>query len=874
MANQPVKKKFDYEKYFSNELRGLLNYIGTTVSAEIPFTSLTFDIFFIAAMEMKDSLLYKAMNGFITSTSIDEIHDRVLAMVTDTKVMPVRPGRTIEYSTELKNLFMLSNGIKEDIEANAITSDMVLLAFLRNTTKENPIHKIIEDAGINEDTALELVKKMKDTMSAISSMTTDQFEDFADKFMTGMIVGIDVGSDDGDHSSFHVVGGGEYNDLRDMVESLMGGKPSGQSKRKDKSTIEFCDNLNKLAEIGKIDPLIGRDKEIFEITKVLSRKMCNNVVLVGDSGVGKTALICGLAKRIVDGNAPMLLKDCEIFRLSLTDMGAGTQFRGQFEQRVSSLIKSLKKVKKPILFIDNIHVYTNEKKSAEFDIFGALEPLFTENDVMVIVATTAKGYHSSFDGNPDVSRRFQRVTIDAPSENECLEILEGVSETFESFHKVKYGKDILKSAVTLAGRYITDRKLPASAIDLIDEAGALKKMEQTEPDIVYLKKNKIALLKKRKDKLIKEDKIAESKDIDYEIDGLKIDIAEEIDKIEKLGIADVTEEDMCRAVSEHTGIPVQKITVSEKKQLSKINDILNENIIGQNEAIDIVCRGIKRNKVGLVQTNRPVLSCMCIGNTGCGKTLLAKMLAKEIFGDEKYLVRFDMSEYSDKTAVNKLIGASAGYVGYSEGGLLTEAIKNKRHAVLLIDEIEKATEEIFNIFLQILDEGFLTDNTGYKVDFKNTILILTSNVGAKDAANEKPLGFVTDNNLNKRDIIEKELKNKFPPEFLNRLDEIVYFNSLTDDNLKDIVKLELKKLSGRLEKIGYSVEYSDNVVDYIFKKIEPEKEYGARPIARAIQREIENKITDYILENECEGKKFHVCATDKVFDIDNEIKIS
>ena len=248
------------------------------------------------------------------------------------------------------------------------------------------------------------------------------------------------------------------------------------------------------------------------------------------------------------------------------------------------------------------------------------------------------------------------------------------------------------------------------------------------------------------------------------------------------------------------------------------------------------------------------------------------MLAKEIFGDEKYLVRFDMSEYSDKTAVNKLIGASAGYVGYNEGGLLTEAIKNKRHAVLLIDEIEKATEEIFNIFLQILDEGFLTDNTGYKVDFKNTILILTSNVGAKNAANEKPLGFITDDTSNKRDIIEKELKNKFPPEFLNRLDEIVYFNSLTDDNLKDIVKLELKKLSDRLEKIGYSVEYSDNVVDYIFKKIEPEKEYGARPIARAIQREIENKITDYILENECEGKKFNVYATDKVFD--NEIKIS
>ena len=871
MANQPVKKKFDYEKYFSNELRGLLNYIGTNVSAEIPFTSLTFDIFFISAMEMKDSLLYKAMNGFMTSTSIDEIHDKVLSMVTDSKIIPVRPGRTIEYSTEMKNLFVVSNGIKDEVEANAITSDMILLAFIRTSPKTNPIRKIIEDAGINEDTALDLVKKMKDTMSAISEMSTDQFENFADKIMTGMIVGVDMGSDEGDRgASMTIIGnGGDYDDLRDMVETLMGGKPSSsQQRRRDKSSIEFCDNLNKLAEVGKIDPLIGRDKEILEIAKVLNRKMCNNVVLVGDSGVGKTALMCGLAKRIVEGNAPLLLSDCEIFRLSLTDMGGGTQFRGQFEQRVSSLIKSLKKVKKPILFIDNIHIFTNERKSAEFDVFGALEPIFADSDVMVVVATTAKGYHTAFDGSPDVSRRFQKVQIDAPTENECLEILEGVADTFETFHNVKYGKEILKSAITLAGRYITDRKLPASAIDLVDEAGALKKLAVSEPEGIYLKRNKISILNKRKDKLIKEDKIADAKDIDYEIDGLKVDIAEELDKIEHSGPVDITEEDMCRAVSEHTGIPVQKINVSEKKQLTKINDILNANIIGQNEAIDIVCRGIKRNKVGLVQANRPVLSCMCIGNTGCGKTLLAKMLAKEIFGDEKYLVRFDMSEYSDKTAVNKLIGASAGYVGYSEGGLLTEAIKNKRHAVLLIDEIEKATEEIFNIFLQILDEGFLTDNTGYKVDFKNTILILTSNVGAKDAANEKPLGFVTDRNSNKRDVIEKELKNRFPPEFLNRLDEIVYFNSLTDDNLKDIVKLELNKLSDRLEKIGYSVEYNDGVVDWIFKKIEPEKEYGARPIGRAIQREIENRITDYILENECEGKRFNVYVEN------DEIKLS
>ena len=856
MANQPVKKKFDYEKQFSYELKALLTYIGTDIAGEIPFTSLTFDVFLIAAIDYKDSLLYKAINGFLVNTDIEEMHDKILALVSD-NIEPLRPGRTIEYSAEMKHLFVLAGGIREEMKANAITSDMVLLAFVRTASASNKINKILQSYGLSETVVLDLSQKMLDTVSAISTMTEDEFDDFADKFMTTM----DTGSGES-YTTITLIGMNGYDDLIGNLKEAVNGGNLQQSTTEKKSKVEFCESLNVAAEKGQMESVIGREKEMFEIAKVLNRKYCNNVVLVGDPGVGKTAIVNGLAMKIVNGSAPLSLKDCEIFKADIPSMESSSQFRGQFEQKMSNLIKGLKRVKRPILFIDNIHLFVNERKNSEFDIFGELEPAFSDKKIMVIVTTTPKGYHQSFENMPDTMRKFQKITVESPDEKECLDILNAVKDDLESFHKVSYAEDTVKTSMSLAKRYITERQLPSSAIDLLDEAGSLKKIEYYEPKGAYIKKNKIAYLKEKKDKMIKANDASSIDDLNYEIQGLAIDVAETMDKIGVSGTPSVTIEDVCRAASEHTGIPISRISASEKQHLAEINSVLMKSIIGQDEAIDVICRGIKRNKVGLAQKNRPILSTMCIGNTGCGKTLLAKMLAKEIFGDEKYLVRFDMSEYSDKTAVNKLIGASAGYVGYNEGGLLTEAIKNKKHAVLLIDEIEKATDEIFNIFLQVLDEGFLTDNTGVKVDFKNVILILTSNVGAKRAANEKSIGFTADDNAGKRDIIEKELKNRFPPEFLNRLDEIVYFNSLTDDNLRSIIRLELSKLSEKIMQIGCTVEFKDEVVDYIFKKIEPEKEYGARPIGRAIQKEIENAITDYILGNECNGKHFLVSVTD------------
>lgn len=863
MANQPVKKKFDYEKYFSNEIKRLLGYISSEVASEVPFTTITFDIFLIAGLEVRDSMLYKAINAFMTSDAIDTIHEEIYQLVTDKKVAPVRPHRTIEFSTELKNLFIKTGELMEELEVETITSDMVFAAFMKNTTSRNQIKKLFVSEGIDDEKAIELSKKVHDTMSALSSLDDDAFDKFAENYSVAM----DMGSGD-DMPAMMVVHMDVPQNMspqdfsREITKALMGGEEIVEQKpvRKTGKTtnIDFCDSLNALAERGELETVIGREDEMYEIARVLGRKTNNNVILIGEPGVGKTAIVHGLAKRIVDGNAPSFFKNTTIWRLNINALVGGTQFRGQFESKINQIIKELKTASGSILFIDNIHNYTTDKNKNEFDLFSALDPLFSCREVMVITTTTKKGYHMSFEATPETERKFQKIYVEEPSNQENKIIIKGIIPEYEKYHGVKYEEEAIDACMSLSQRYITDRKLPASAIDILDEAGSIKKLSANSAKNLFIKQNKINDLEKEKDKLIREDKLGALRDINYEINGLKIQIAEEEEKNKKKLPLPVTTEDVCTAVSKHTGIPVTKLNASEKQQLSKISDILKSVVVGQDEAVDIVSRGIKRNKVGLTQNNKPILSAMFIGNTGCGKTLFAKTLAKEIFGSEKHLVRFDMSEYSDETAVNKLIGASAGYVGYNEGGLLTEAIKNKKHCVILIDEIEKATDKIFNVFLQILDEGFLTDNTGYKVDFKNVILIMTSNVGAKQAANEKTLGFEVDKNASKKDVIEKELKNRFPPEFLNRLDDIVYFNALSDENFKQIIRLEILKLGENVKKLGFSLTFTEDVIDTVFNEIGEEKEYGARPIVRIIRREIENKITDLILENDYKEKEFCV----------------
>ena len=624
-----------------------------------------------------------------------------------------------------------------------------------------------------------------------------------------------------------------------------------------------------LAETGKIDSVTGRDYEISKIIEILNRRKNNNVVLVGDSGSGKSAIIDGLSLKIANEEVPVVMYNKRIWKLNIGSLIAGTQYRGMFEDRVDKLLKKLKSTKDNILFIDDIHLaYHSNNKNSDYDIIGMLGEILTDGTVQVIITTNHRGYRSIFEMNNNFSSKFQKITVSKPTKDECFAILSKLRPEYEAHHSVKYSDDILHACIDLADKYITDRTLPTSAIDLMDEVGSHCFLRESFPMDVHELKEVKTDLKKELKRALKKDDMNTVSDIENKLEDINNNIAKiGSDKwmyVEK-GIG-ITIEDLYKVISNNTGIPISRVTSDEKTRLKNIDENLKKHIIGQDEAIEKICRVIKRNKVGFSNFNKPIGSYLLVGSTGVGKTYLAKKIAEEVFGDEKYLVRFDMSEYADKTSVNKLIGSRAGYVGYEDGGLLTEAIKKQKYAVLLIDEIEKANEEIFNIFLQVLDEGFLTDNTGKKIDFKNTIIILTSNIGTKRALQEKFIGFEDKSDEKRKYVLERELKDKFPPEFINRLDDVIFFNSLTKENLKDIIRIEINKLKERVRKNNYDIIFNDDVIEYLYKTIEPESEYGARPIRRTIEREIENKIVDIILEND-EKRIFNVVVENSLLTI-------
>lgn len=817
---QPIKNIVNYEKYFSKELTDLLTYIKEDLIKTFPIASIPMEMFFAAALSMQDSMLYKVVNSYLNTFSISNLENKFNSVLQEKSLTTIKPGRTIEYSQELKNLFnkSYSECLKQNV--SYITSDHVLLALLNNeNVNDNKSKSFFLSESVNYDIISEYSYKIHEITDAVLKNDDTETEETDDGPV--LVKTFVINSQD---------------DLEQLKEKLLKKKETPSKKVKEKNSVQYCTNLNDLAKNGNISDIVGRDKEIYQIVKVLNRKEANNILLIGETGVGKTAIIEGLAHRIQNGLALSTICDKTILRLNISEMMGGTQFRGIFEERFSSLFKDLKKRENTILFIDNFHKFSSERKDEEFNITTLLLPYLQETSVNVIISSTYDGYRKSLEKNHELLRRFQKIDILPPTKEECKNILMYQKEFYEKHHNVIFNEEVIDTILTLSKRYITDRNLPISAIDIMDEIGSQKNIERYETEDIKNKRTELREIIKNGDK---------DKELDVRLELTKLQNT----KKEKESF-EITNEDVYNAIASHTNLPINKINTSEKHAISSIDKILNSMIIGQENAIKEVSKAIKRSKVGLSPQNKPIASFLCIGKTGVGKTLMAKILAKEIFGDEKYLVRFDMSEYADKTSVNKLIGSSAGYVGYQEGGLLTEAVKNKKHCVLLIDEIEKADEQVYNIFLQILDDGFLTDNTGNKVDFTNTIILLTSNVGTKQASESRSIGFGGSDDENKREIIEKELKKKFPPEFINRLSDVVYFNSLTKDNLKKIIQIELDKLNKRLIDIKYTLKYSDDVINYILNYIKKDIEYGARPILRAIQELIENKITDLLLEND------------------------
>jgi ATP-dependent Clp protease ATP-binding subunit ClpC len=647
-----------------------------------------------------------------------------------------------------------------------------------------------------------------------------------------------------------------------MIESMdNGGKNNPPKSTSDSSTPvldNFSRDLIKLAEQGKLDPVVGREREITRIAQILSRRKKNNPIIIGEPGCGKTAIVEGLAIKIFNGECPRNLMDKRIVSLDMTSIVAGTKYRGQFEERMKVIIEELQNAPNIIVFIDEIHTIVGAgNSSGSLDASNIFKPALARGEIQCVGATTLDEYRKNFEKDGALERRFQKVIVDAATKEETLEILKNVKDKYESFHKVSYTDEILSVCVDLAARYITDREFPDKAFDIIDEVGARCQVEIKMPDIIEKLKQEAADVKVEKLEVVKKQNYEEAanlrdkeKRILNKLDIEKKKFEEELQIKKK----EVSIELVYEVVSNMTKIPISKLNANETMLLSQLEGSLSDKVIGQSEAVMKIAKSIRRNRLGIKDPNKPIGSFIFLGSTGVGKTYLAKQLAKQMFGSEENMIRVDMSEYQEKHSISRLIGAPPGYVGYDEGGQLTEQVKNKPYSVILFDEIEKANKDIFSTLLQVLDDGHLTDGMGRKINFKNCVIIMTSNVGVKKLQEfGAGVGFKTNSSSyveeeQKREVLKKELKKFFAPEFLNRIDEVIIFNSLVKEDVKKIVKLELNVLSERLTGLKYNIKFDDSISDMI-SEVGFDEMYGARPLKRAIQDKIEDFISEEVLKS-------------------------
>lgn len=646
--------------------------------------------------------------------------------------------------------------------------------------------------------------------------------------------------------------------------------PNG-SQKGGSALDKFGRDLTQAAKNGEIDPVIGREKEIQRVIQILSRRTKNNPVLIGEPGVGKTAVAEGLALEIAKGNVPEILKDKRVVSLDLTGMVAGAKYRGDFEERIKAAIDEVKKSKNTILFIDELHTIVGAGAAeGSADAANILKPSLARGDFQVIGATTLNEYRKYIEKDAALERRFQPVKVGEPTPEQAVQILKGLRDSYEAHHKVKITDEAINAAVTLSSRYIADRYLPDKAIDLIDEgASKVRLASLTSPDNVKELEDEIADYEKEKASAINEqdfERAARLRDEQKELQTKLDDAKKKWQEQQKGNSGEVTAEDIAKIVSEWTGIPVVQLTKEESERLLNMENVLHERVIGQSEAVTAIAKAIRRGRVGLKDPKRPVGSFIFLGPTGVGKTELCKALAEAMFGDENAMLRLDMSEYMEKHTVSKLIGSPPGYVGFEEGGQLTEKVRRKPYSVVLFDEIEKAHPDVFNMLLQILEDGRLTDSQGRTVDFKNTIIIMTSNIGARlITEKQSSLGFNSENEnaeeSEKKDIKELvtgELRKVFRPEFLNRVDDIIVFNKLNKDEIKQIAVKMLKTLENRLDKMNIKISFTDNAISEIADKGFDEN-YGARPLRRAIQNEIEDPLSEQMLEGKVKDGAVVTC---------------
>lgn len=682
--------------------------------------------------------------------------------------------------------------------------------------------------------------------------------------------------------------------VREQVMLLLGGEASAgynsnnpypesqvnptahQAKKKSRSktpTLDsFSRDLTQDAGEGRLDPVIGREKEIERVVQILSRRTKNNPVLIGDPGVGKTAIVEGLAQRINENHVPEILSNKRVVALDLSTMIAGTKYRGEFEDRLTKIVNEIKSAGDVIIFIDELHTIVGAGAAeGAIDAANILKPSLARGEFQCVGATTLNEYRKHIEKDAALERRFQPIVVDEPAEEESIEILKGLRDRYEAHHGVKIQDEAIIAAVKLSTRYISDRFLPDKAIDLIDEASSRVRLANyVLPEDLKEKQTRMEEISKEKEEAINAqeyEKAAKFRDEEQRLrDEIENERKEWVNK-RSLQVGSVGEEEIAAIVSSWTGVPVSKLATEESERLVHLEDVLHQRVIGQEEAVQAVARAVRRARAGLKNPQRPIGSFVFLGPTGVGKTELARALAEAMFGSEEAVIRLDMSEYMEKHAVSRMIGSPPGYVGYDEGGQLTEKIRRKPYSVILLDEIEKAHPDVFNILLQILEDGRLTDGQGRTVDFRNSIVIMTSNVGAEAIKNTKKVGFTSavdeaENYSRMKERVMEQLKHTFRPELMNRIDEIIVFSSLNEAELQQIIDLLLKDLSKRVEENGYSMEINSNAREVILKEgYEPA--YGARPLKRAIQKLVEDRVSEEILKKTVEpGDKILVDAQD------------
>lgn len=797
------------EHNLTNEAKVVFRYIKETLVEKYPTKNITLDYFIIAMMDNDTCVAHRSLERIALGDTLNQIYSTFHKRLTDNGIVALaeKPLFDKAYDTVLDSI--------EDTGDKTITTGHVLLSILKN-----------------DDTICSIFKKMGVTYEQIQN-SIEVSENITMK---------------------SILKQKKKDKQKETTPTVNKPSKTGNIEVNDKLDEGIVD-MNNRAIRGEIPEIIGNETVYEDIFATLSKKYNNNVIVVGSNGVGKTVTVRNIANLFISGNVPSQYKNKRLLEMDITSFVNSLMLRGVFETRFKSIINFIGSSDRYVLFIDDIHHFLSDK--SRYNDNGAsnmLKELLENKNIQLVCTTSYGGYKNYIESDRSIATRFTKIVMKEKSEKESVDIINNIKERFEKFHNVQYENEAVETAVKLSKRYITGRKLPESALDLLDETGARKSNSVKED-------RRLLDIEKDLDRLRESiDEVRNSDSSDYsKYDDLcrqEIRLKSKMQEIEKdINLSKesltITANDVRETLSKKIDTPVTDLSEDDIKKLSTLYERISGNVIGQDEAVKEVCQVVKRHRVGISNPNKPAVLFFA-GTTGTGKTYLAKTLAKELFGSEKYLVRLDMSEYVEKMSVNNLYGSAKGYVGSEDGGILTEAVKKKRHCVLLLDEIEKANDAVHNVFLQLFDEGRMTDNSGNTVDFKDVIIIMTSNVGAKEISESgHGIGFVKTETDYSR-IVDKSIKKKFKPEFINRIDKIVFFNKLNEANIKNIIWLELSKICERVENIGYSMDKSmlgDDIVNYLYGKIEKDNEYGARPVLRILQHEVEDRLTDYIINN-------------------------